>query len=84
MIYDQLVGVITDGGRIQLLCGECKAPAQDCKSLTIQKVCVRCGIPLGEWMTEAERDAELNDFAEKVRQRPEGSRDRNSRRVTER
>ena len=71
MIYDQLVGVTTDGGHILLLCAECKSPAKDCKSLTIQKVCVRCGIPLGEWITEAERDAELREFAEKVRQQPE-------------
>jgi hypothetical protein len=34
----------------------------------ILKVCSNCGMPLGEWRTEAERDAELHELAEKVRQ----------------
>jgi len=37
------------------------------KSLTILTVCSNCGLPLGEWTTEAERNAELHEFAEKVR-----------------
>jgi hypothetical protein len=68
MIYDQLMGVRDSTGHVQLLCKECKAPAQDARSLTLLKVCSECGVPLGEWITEAERDAELHQFAEKVRQ----------------
>jgi predicted amidophosphoribosyltransferase len=68
MIYDQLMGVKDKTGHILLLCKECNAPAQNAKSLTILKVCSNCGQPLGEWATEAERDAELHEFAEKVRQ----------------
>ncbi len=68
MIYDNLMGVKDAQGRILLLCSECNAPAQHAKSLTILKVCSNCGILLGEWATEALRDAELHEFAEKVRQ----------------
>jgi hypothetical protein len=67
MIYDQLMGVKDTDGHVLLLCSECTAPAQDAKSLTFLKVCSKCGIPLGEWTTEAERNAELHEFAEKVR-----------------
>jgi len=35
--------------------------------LKMRKVCSNLGMPLGEWRTEAERDAELHEFAEKVR-----------------
>jgi hypothetical protein len=68
MIYDQLMGVKDARGRILLLCKECNSPAQDEKTIMILKVCSNCGMPLGEWRTEAERDAELHEFAEKVRQ----------------
>ena len=68
MIYDQLMGVKDNTGHILLLCKECDAPAQDAKSLTILKVCSNCGTPLGEWTTEAERNTELHEFAERVRQ----------------
>ncbi len=67
MIYDQLKGVKDARGRILLLCKECNSPAQDARALTILKVCSNCGMPLAEWATEAERDAELHEFAERVR-----------------
>ena len=67
MIYDRLTGVKDKMGHILLLCKECNAPAQDAKTLTILKVCSNCGMPLGEWTMEAERNAELHEFAEKVR-----------------
>ena len=66
-IYDQLMGAPGVGGRVVLLCKVCKAPAQDAKSTTILKVCSKCGTPLGEWATEAQRDAELKEFEEKVK-----------------
>jgi hypothetical protein len=34
--------------------------------LTILKLCSNCGLPSGEWATDAERDAELNEFAGRV------------------
>jgi hypothetical protein len=68
MIYDQLMGVKDARGRILLLCKECNSPAQDEKTIMILKVCSNCGMPLGEWTTEAERNAELHEFAERVRQ----------------
>ena len=67
MIYDQLMGVKDNTGHILLLCGDCNVPAQDAKTLTIMKLCPKCGLPLGEWTTEAERNSELHEFAEKVR-----------------
>jgi len=66
-IYDQLMGAPGAGGRVVLLCKVCKAPAQDAKSTMILKVCSKCGTPLGEWATEAERDAELEEFGDKVK-----------------
>jgi hypothetical protein len=66
-IYDQLMGAPGAGGRVVLLCKVCKAPAQDAKSTAILKVCSKCGTPLGEWATEAERDAELKEFGENVK-----------------
>lgn len=68
-IYNQLMGARGVGGRgrVVLLCKTCKAQAQDAKSTTILKVCSKCGTPLGEWATEAERDAELKEFEEDVK-----------------
>lgn len=67
-IYDLLAGVAGPGGSVTLICKKCVAAAQDAKaSLTILKVCSLCGMPLGEWKTEAERDAELQDFVERVK-----------------
>jgi hypothetical protein len=66
-IYDGLMGAPNSDGRVVFLCKVCKAPAQDAKSTRILKVCSICGTPLGEWETEAERDAELNDFADTVK-----------------
>jgi len=66
-IYEQLMGAPGAGGRVVLLCKTCKAPAEDAHSTTILKVCPKCGIPLGEWKTEAERDAELKEFEETIR-----------------
>jgi ribosomal protein L37E len=68
MIYDQLLGVVDNGGHVLLLCRECGAPAQDVRSLTVLKICSQCGVPLGEWITETERDIELKEFAAKVKQ----------------
>jgi predicted amidophosphoribosyltransferase len=67
MIYDRLMGVKDNMGHILLLCKKCNAPAQDAKTSTILKVCSNCGLPLGEWRTEAERNAELRKFAEQIR-----------------
>lgn len=67
-IYDQLAGVAQAGGSVALICGRCVVPAEDARTpSTILKVCANCGTPLGEWATEAERDAELEDFNERVR-----------------
>jgi ribosomal protein L37E len=68
MIYDQMLGEMDSSGHVLLLCRECGAPAQDARSLTVLKVCSRCGIPLGQWITETERDTELKEFAAKVKQ----------------
>jgi predicted amidophosphoribosyltransferase len=67
MIYDRLMGVKDSMGHILLLCRECNAPAQNAKTSMILKVCSQCGLPLGEWTTEAERNAQLREFAEKIR-----------------
>jgi hypothetical protein len=67
MIYDQLMGVKDVRGHVQLFCKLCNAPAQDGKGLTVLKVCSKCGVPLGEWITEAERNAELREFARKFK-----------------
>lgn len=67
-IYDQMMGATGVGGHVILLCKTCEAPAQDAKTAsTVLKVCSKCGTPLGEWKTEAERNAELRDFAERVK-----------------
>jgi hypothetical protein len=68
MIYDQLMGVKDATGHVQLFCKACKAPAKDSRGATVLKVCSQCGIRLGEWVTEAERNAELREFAKKVLQ----------------
>ena len=68
MIYPQLMGVRDSSGHVQLFCKECKAPTQDTRGLTLMKICSECGVPLGEWIDEDDRDAELHQFAEKVRQ----------------
>jgi hypothetical protein len=68
MIYPQLMGVRDSTGHVQLFCKLCNAPAQDGRGLTVLKVCSKCGVPLGEWITEAERNAELREFAKKVQQ----------------
>jgi NMD protein affecting ribosome stability and mRNA decay len=67
MIYDQMVGVKDATGHVQLLCKVCNAPAKDARSVTVLKVCSKCGMRLGEWRTEAERNAELREFAAKVK-----------------
>ena len=67
MIYSQLLGVKDNQGHVLLLCNDCKAAARDARALTILKVCSNCGIPLGEWLTEAERDTELEAFAAEVK-----------------
>ena len=68
MIYDQLMGVKDATGHIQLVCKLCKMPAKDGRGPTLLKVCSKCGVRLGEWITEAQRNAELREFAERVRQ----------------
>jgi NMD protein affecting ribosome stability and mRNA decay len=67
MIYAQMMGVKDNQGHVLLLCSECNSPAQDARALTILKVCSNCGIPLGEWITETERDTELEVFAAEVK-----------------
>jgi NMD protein affecting ribosome stability and mRNA decay len=67
MIYDQMVGVKDALGHVQLLCKVCNAPAKDAKSETVLKVCSKCGVRLGEWRNETERNAELREFAAKVK-----------------
>jgi phage FluMu protein Com len=54
-----------------LQCKRCRAVAVEAKTdVTILIVCPRCGTPLGEWATEAERDTELKEFTEKFRKPP--------------
>ncbi len=67
-IYDQLAGVAGPGGTVVLVCKKCMVAAQDARTpSTIVKVCSKCGTPLGEWTTAAERDAELREFEERVK-----------------
>ena len=68
MIYPQLMGVKDATGHIQLVCKLCNAPAKDGKGSTVLKVCSKCGVPLGEWTTKTQRNAELREFAKKVQQ----------------
>jgi hypothetical protein len=60
MIYRQMMGVKDAQGKVLLLCNECKAPAEE--ATTILKVCSICGVPLGEWKDETERDTELESI----------------------
>ena len=67
-IYDLLAGVAGPGGTVNLICKRCVTAAQDAStSESILKVCSICGMPLGEWKTVAERDAELRDFIDQVK-----------------
>jgi hypothetical protein len=66
MIYDQLMGVKDASGHVQLFCKVCKALAKDGRGSTVLKVCSQCGVRLGEWVTETQRNAELREFAKKV------------------
>jgi len=68
MIHPQLIGVKDATGHVQLFCKVCKAPAKDGRGSTFLKVCSKCGVRLGEWITEAQRNAELREFAKKVQQ----------------
>jgi hypothetical protein len=67
-IYDQLAGAPGAGGRVVLICKKCQVAAEDAKTgQTVLKVCPQCGTPLGEWNTEAERNAELEEFQNKAK-----------------
>jgi len=69
-IYELLGGTAGPGGTVQLICRKCVAAAQDATSeSTILKVCSNCGMPLGEWSSVAERDAELITFAAEVKRK---------------
>ena len=68
MIHDQLMGVRDSTGHVQLFCKMCKVPAKDGRGPTLLKVCSKCGVRLGEWITVAQRNAELREFAKKVQQ----------------
>jgi hypothetical protein len=65
--YGNLLPTLDAGGRLVLSCKTCKGPAQDANSGTVLlKVCSNCGMPLGEWETETERQEELKDLAERL------------------
>jgi uncharacterized paraquat-inducible protein A len=51
--------------QIVLICNRCKCPIddRDMTGLTVTKHCPRCGQMLGEWGTEAARDAAPAAFA---------------------
>jgi hypothetical protein len=66
-IYERMSATVVRG-RVMLVCGDCGGPAIDATSEQILKVCSRCGKPLGEWATEAERDAELSGFVALAKQ----------------
>jgi hypothetical protein len=66
-IHERLMGSPNVSGCVDLLCRVCSVPAQDAKSDRLLKVCPQCGMPLGEWDIEAERDAEIRDFEETVK-----------------
>jgi len=65
-ISPQMKGKMTNG-TVVLFCGHCGGPAIDAVSDTTLKVCSTCGSPLGEWNTAEERDAELTEFADRIR-----------------
>ena len=73
-MIDGLLGVKDVHGLVQFLCQECKIPvnkgkgAQNSSQSTHLLVCPSCGKTLGEWLTEAMRNAELRALAKKVRQ----------------
>ena len=71
MIHELLRGAPGPGGTVQLVCGKCVAVAQDAftENSRVLKVCSKCGAPLGEWATVAERDAELAVFVEEIKRR---------------
>jgi hypothetical protein len=66
-IYERLSATVVDG-HVELVCKECRAPAIDATSEHVLKVCSNCGMPLGEWASEAERDAELKGFVDTAKQ----------------
>jgi hypothetical protein len=66
-IHERLMGAPGDGGGVDLSCRICKVPAEDAGSTKLLKVCPKCGMPLAEWETEAERNSELKDFEESVK-----------------
>jgi hypothetical protein len=74
MAIHELMSATVVGGHVTLICRECRAPAVDAASAEdvtlerILKVCSHCGMPLGEWATEAERDAELRGFVARAKQ----------------
>jgi hypothetical protein len=62
----------THGG-VEFVHAECGAIAEKAtgaqakEELSYLMVCSMCGTPLGEWHTQAEREQELNAFAEKTK-----------------
>jgi hypothetical protein len=68
-IYEQLMGVLDASGHVVLMCRVCKTPAKDANTpKTILKVCSQCGMPLGEWGSKPQRNAELRKWAQRVKQ----------------
>jgi NMD protein affecting ribosome stability and mRNA decay len=50
------------------MCRDCNTPAEDANTPdTILKVCPQCGMLLGEWVTESQRNAELRKWAERIK-----------------
>jgi len=66
-IYERMSATVV-GERVMLVCGDCGGPAIDATSEQILKVCSQCGMPLGEWATGVERDAELRGFVARAKQ----------------
>jgi hypothetical protein len=66
-IYELMGGAPGTGDRMVLICKKCLVPAESAKSNKLLKVCSKCGMPLAEWSTEAERDREIAEFEEKFK-----------------
>jgi len=71
-MIDGLLGVKTVEGQVLFFCKKCQQVAEaatgatDKADLVYMLICPNCQHTLGEWITQAEQDAELRAFREKV------------------
>ena len=73
MIHD-LAGIKVKDGKVIFVCPNCRRPpeegigAQNKDELVYVWICWNCGArTLAEWLTLADRDSELRDFAKRVK-----------------